>query len=91
MGDLATARHFFDRGLQIATATGANRLHWQILAALAEVEGREGSAVSAGDPLAEARTLLEHILDSIPAGELRTSFVVLPEVKQLLTNKVGIT
>jgi hypothetical protein len=32
----------------------------------------------------EARTLLEDIIDHIPAGELRASFVALPELKKLL-------
>ena len=68
----------------IASNLGASRIVWRILATLAEVENERGNAELAVELSHEAFTTLGYIIKHIPNGELRTSFVALPEVRQLL-------
>ena len=55
---------------------GEGRVRWRILAALAELEGDTQLRQ-------EARAILESIIEQIPEGELRASFLALPAVKRL--------
>jgi tetratricopeptide (TPR) repeat protein len=68
-----------------AEALGARRIWWKVLVALAEMEGRLDNQPRAVALRQEARTILDDIIEQIPEGEMRDSFVALPAVSDLLT------
>jgi tetratricopeptide (TPR) repeat protein len=85
-GEIEAAYQALTQAYAIASDLGSSRLVWRILAALAEVENERGNEQLATKLRHEACTILEHIIEHIPEGELRASFVALPEVKRLLTD-----
>ena len=67
-----------------AAAIGSQRMLWQILAALAEVETRRGNAERAGRLRRQAQEITKHIADHAPTAVLRTSFLARPAVRALM-------
>jgi hypothetical protein len=48
-----------------------------------DVEDQLGNEIAFAEHRREARTTLECIIENVPEGELRASFVALPEVKRV--------
>ncbi|MFQ5593143.1 MAG: hypothetical protein ACE5HA_03240 [Anaerolineae bacterium] len=67
-----------------AEAMGARRMLWQILAALAEIEGQRGRMAEAENLRAQAREVIAFIADHTGTSELRASFLAQPEVHAVL-------
>jgi tetratricopeptide (TPR) repeat protein len=84
LGDIAAARQALAQARAEAEALGARRTGWKILAALAEVEAQQGHKTTAAELRREARAILDAIIAHIPTADLRTSFLALPEVRQVL-------
>jgi len=83
-GETEAAHHALTQARVEAMAIKARRIAWKILVALADMETRQGNEVTATDLRQEARTTLEYIIEHIPEGELRASFVALPGVKAMV-------
>ncbi|MFN2224388.1 MAG: hypothetical protein ACK2UH_17660, partial [Candidatus Promineifilaceae bacterium] len=58
---------------------------WQILAALAEVETRQGNAAAAQTARGRAREVIDYIANHAGDSGLRESFLALPEVQSVLS------
>jgi tetratricopeptide (TPR) repeat protein len=85
-GEIEAAYQALTQAYAIASDLGTSRIVWRILATLAEVENERGNEELATKLRHEARTTLEYIIEHIPEGELRASFVTLLEVKRLLAD-----
>ena len=83
-GKAKAAHHALTQAHREADALGGKRIAWQILAILAEVEEQLGNEATAADLRQAARTALGYVIEQIPEGELRASFLALPEVSDLL-------
>jgi DNA-binding SARP family transcriptional activator len=83
-GEIDTARQTLIQAKVEAKALKARRIAWKILAALADLEAQQGNEPIADDHRHEARLTLESIINHIPEGELRASFMALPEVRRFL-------
>ncbi len=68
---------------EVAEATGARHSLWQILSALAQAEEERGRAEEARKVRSQSRQIVESIADHCPP-DLRTSFLAMPEVRQVL-------
>jgi class 3 adenylate cyclase/tetratricopeptide (TPR) repeat protein len=71
-------------GAQVAEEIGQRRLLWQILAALAEVETKQGNIAAAQSTRGRAREVIDYIADHAGDDELRQPFLALPEVRSIL-------
>jgi DNA-binding SARP family transcriptional activator len=85
-GNVEAARQALTQARPEAEELGARRIGWQILATLAEVEERLGNEQAALSLRQEGRITLEYIIEHIPESEGQASFVMLPNVRQLLAN-----
>ena len=74
-GDVAAAQAALTQAAQEAKALGGQRILWRIYLALAEVAARQNDEITRGNYRQEARTILESVIEMIPAGALRQSFV----------------
>ena len=83
-GEIDAARQTLIQAKVEAKALRARRIGWKILAILADLEAQLGNETAAIALRQEARTTLDYIIDHIPKGELRTSFMTRPEVNRLL-------
>lgn len=70
---------------QVAEGIGDRRLLWQIQAALAEVETKQGNIAVAQTAFGRAREVIDYIADHAGDDELRESFLALPEVLSVLS------
>lgn len=61
-----------------------NRVLWQILAQMADIETTRGNKVKAASLLQQARSVIQAIADNIAQDDLRASFLALPEVGKVL-------
>ena len=61
-----------------------NRVLWQILAQMADIETTRGNKVKAANLLQQARSVIQAIADNIAQDDLRASFLALPEVGKVL-------
>jgi DNA-binding SARP family transcriptional activator/predicted ATPase len=77
-GDPAGARDQLGGALLLADALGLPGERWQILAALAELEGALGATESARRHRAEAATTLAALAASLPEREARRTFLAAP-------------
>ncbi|MCB0179700.1 MAG: AAA family ATPase, partial [Anaerolineae bacterium] len=80
----AEAREALQTALAILRETGGRWQFWEIAALLADVEAQAGNDDIAADLRQEARTVLDTIIDALPEGELRASFVGLPGVQKIV-------
>jgi tetratricopeptide (TPR) repeat protein len=85
-GNVEAARQALTQARLEAEELGARRIGWQILATLAEVEERLGNEQAALSLRQEGRVTLEYIIEHIPESEGQASFVMLPNVRQLLAD-----
>ena len=85
LGQEQEARDALQAGLKVLRETNGRLWYIEIVSLLIELEGkaRGGTAVSLRQ---EARATLHYIVQHIPEGELRASFLVLPEVRGLMAN-----
>ncbi|HLF27558.1 MAG TPA: hypothetical protein VJG32_14585 [Anaerolineae bacterium] len=67
-----------------AEAIGSRRSLWSILAALSEIEARRGNQAEAQQLRWQARDIVEFIAEHVGSPELRTSFLNLPDVRDVL-------
>jgi DNA-binding SARP family transcriptional activator len=72
------AREVLAKALTLLRDTGGRWHFWEIAGLLADLEEQAGNEEVAVALRHEARTTLEFIIDHIPEGELRASFVALP-------------
>lgn len=89
LSDLAkveSARQVLLEALDVAEATHARLVLWQILAALARIEAQRGSQPGAAAFRTRARAEIAYLAEHAGSESLRTSFLSLPEVAQLLSN-----
>ena len=84
LGEGAAAQEALNQAHTIAQAQGARWIEWQSALKLAEVEEELENGETAVILHQEARATLQTIIEQIPEGELRTSFVVLPAVGNLI-------
>jgi tetratricopeptide (TPR) repeat protein len=68
---------------EVAEVIGSNFKLWQILAALADVERRQGRHLFAFNYQAQAYTIVQQIAGNISDPDLRTSFLNTPAVRKL--------
>ncbi|MCH7587867.1 MAG: hypothetical protein IIC78_07515 [Chloroflexi bacterium] len=67
-----------------AHSLNLNRVLWQILAQMADIEATRGNKVKAASLLQQARSVIQVIADNIAQDDLRASFLALPEVGKVL-------
>lgn len=83
-GKIEAAYQALNQARTEADDLGSRRIGWQILATLAEIETQRSNSTAATSLRHEALATLEYIIEHIPEGELRASFMALPEVWQFL-------
>jgi tetratricopeptide (TPR) repeat protein len=81
---LDEARQTLHRALALLRETGGRWYFLEMAGLLAELEEKAGDEDAASKLRHEARTIFDVIIDQIPAGERRASFVDLPMVQSLL-------
>jgi len=82
-GDLA--RTALSQAQAEAEEMGLNWILWQILAARAELETRDGQATAGGACLSQARQIVHRIADGLSDPELKASFLDRQAVQALMT------
>lgn len=80
-GHLEAARRTLEEARAEAEDMGSQRMLWQIQAALAEVETRQGDEAAAERLRRQARAIVTGIADHAPTPELRASFLARPSVR----------
>ena len=68
---------------QIAESLQARRILWQILLRQSDIEARLGNNSESIHLRQEAKAILDHIVKTIPEGDMRASFIKLPEIRQI--------
>ncbi len=75
------------RALAVSEKHGERRVRWRIQKLTAVLLEKQGKQEKAAKFRQEARATLDFIIEQIPEGELRASFLALPEVKDVLNWK----
>jgi len=83
-GELDAATQALSRAKATASALGARRILWQILASLASVEDARGHAVSSARTRGEARLIVAGIEDSLRPLGLAERFRAQDAVRDLM-------
>ena len=83
-GKIEAAYQAFGQARTETDDLGSRRIGWQILATLAEIETQRSNSIAATSLRQEARTTLDFIIKHVPEGELRASYMALPEVRRFL-------
>lgn len=84
MGRAEEAHQAFYDAREEAVAQNSRRSLWPILSTLVEFETGQGNLAEAESFLLEARQTIEYIAGQIARPDLRTSFLDLPDVRQIL-------
>ena len=71
--------------LNLAENQPARMILWRIANTLGELEHTQGNIARATDLDSTAQYTLEYVINHIPEGELRSSFMAMPDVKQVLS------
>jgi tetratricopeptide (TPR) repeat protein len=87
LGRAEEARAAFVEARAEAEAIGSRRSLWQILAALSELEARDGHPAGAESMRRQARDIVHFIADHTGDPGLRRSFLDLPGVRHLMTDQ----
>ena len=74
-GDVEAAQVVLTRAVQEANAIGGQRIVWRIYLALANVAEQQNDQITMDKYRQEARTTIERVIEKIPSGVLRKSFV----------------
>lgn len=88
-GEIDDARKALTQARAEAEEMGLRRIHWPILAALAELKAEQGDTAVATELRGEAGNILNAMADNLPQGELRTSFLAQPEIRHLVGTMRG--
>jgi DNA-binding SARP family transcriptional activator len=81
-GETERGLSVLSKARELSVAIGERRFRWRILTSLADLQ-EERDLPTAADLRQEARVTLQFIIDHIPEGELRASFMGLPAVQRL--------
>ena len=69
---------------QIAASLQARRIHWQILLNLSALADQFGDEAESAQLHQKAHAMLGNLVESIPDGEARTSFMRISQANNLL-------
>lgn len=83
LGQLEEAEQVLGEANQCAEELGSRRIWWRCLSSLAQVTARRGDQAQAQFYREKAREITDFIAEHAGSGELRNSFLSLPEVRWL--------
>ncbi len=83
-GQFEAAHQTLSRARDEAHVLGIRRMLWKILMLLADIEDSLNNQANAVELRREACSILDNVIEDIPDGEMRASFLVLPEVQALM-------